>query len=534
MRRFSASLLLLAVVACQDAPLDPTARADAISDAVHGGGNPHFYLKPPMVPSAAYAGTFDPTLAPTVSICEWNGRTCVGRPIATFSMEAGRGSEVIRMEPGDEQYIVNWHTGKYPVADRKTYRIRYLVADYQLGFADVTFVRGKDARNVNTGEYIPLIDGTTLAIKFRIEEGALPSGAERPIAVGDLHGCGIAQGGAAHCWGANTYGQLGNGTRTSSTSPVAVAGGFAFSQIVTGFSHTCALDTGGAAYCWGYNGIGNLGRGATSLYEATPAPVAGGHTFEQLTAGAHHTCGLKADGSLWCWGYDGAGQLGDGSASFSSTAPAEALGGPYQQVDAGYFSTCGVTTAGEAKCWGFNNVRQLGYSSYWRSPTPTAVDGGHVFSRVQVHSMAGCGVRTDGATLCWGSNAHGTLGQGTVSATLSGPVVVTGGHSFAQVDVGGGHACGVLADGTGYCWGLNSSGQLGTADGVYSTGTPTPVAGSDQWAFLSTGTSTTCGVTTTGAGKCWGLNNSGQAGTGSTSSPLPSPTDITGGLTFEG
>ncbi len=186
------------------------------------------------------------------------GICSVAIEVATFSAEASRGSEVIRMEPGEEHYIVNWHTGRYPVDDAKQYRIRVLVGSYELGYADVEpYVKQGEIKHLNTSEYVPLKDGTTLPIKFRIEEGALPSGAERPIAAGPYHNCGIAQGGAAYCWGLNWYGQLGSGTTTSTTSPVAVTGGHTFTQIAAGQYHTCALDTSGSAYCWGYNAVGN-------------------------------------------------------------------------------------------------------------------------------------------------------------------------------------------------------------------------------------------------------------------------------------
>ena len=370
MRRLLAcAVSAIAIAGCDRSadPLGPEAslaeRSVSISDARHPSGNPHFYFLPPLAPALTYGGTFDPTLAPVVIICEWSGTACVGEPIATFSTESGGGSERVRVEPADEQYIVNWHTGRYPVADGRTYRIRVLVGSSELGFADVALDNSKGKKNGTGSESVAMKAGATLPIKFRIEQGALqtPIRASQPIAVGESHTCGIVQSGAAYCWGRNESGQLGDATTTPSSTPVPVAGGHTFTQIVAGSRHTCALDPSGAAYCWGG---GALGRPTSTGAESVPGSVAGGHTFTWLTAGAGHTCGLDEEGAVWCWGNGGTQQLGDGlqrGIGVGSATPVQALGGPYKHVDAGWQSTCAVTTAGVGKCWGGNFFGNLGH-----------------------------------------------------------------------------------------------------------------------------------------------------------------------------
>jgi len=139
-----------------------------ISDAAHLG-KPHFYFLPPMVGNPATSGVFDPTLAPRVEVCVLAGTACAG-VLTTFS--PGTGSESVRLSDG--HYIVNWHTDRFDLTPEETYRIRVLVQDVELGFADVDLVSsGRELRNVNTNEYIPLLDGRTLPIKFRVEEGFL-------------------------------------------------------------------------------------------------------------------------------------------------------------------------------------------------------------------------------------------------------------------------------------------------------------------------------------------------------------------------
>jgi probable HAF family extracellular repeat protein len=178
MRRISIPVLLIALAACQDESAlritGPQGARATISDAT-SGGNPHFYFLPPMLPSAAYEGTFDPTVAPTVSICAWNGSACSGDPVATFTTTSGAGSEVVRVDSVEEQYVVNWHTKRFALADGGTYRIRVLAGAHVLGHADVRLYRSrKDVKNLDTGAYVPLGEGGTLPIKFRIEEGAVP------------------------------------------------------------------------------------------------------------------------------------------------------------------------------------------------------------------------------------------------------------------------------------------------------------------------------------------------------------------------
>ena len=149
-----------------------------ITDARHGSGNSHFFFLAPLVATTTYSGTFDETLSPRVEVCEWTGAAC-GKVVAAFSTTSGTASEVVRVDAGAQQYVVNWHTdrcvsGACTLDPLKTYRLRVLVLDTELGHADVDVVsRGSELRNVDTQEYIPLLNGRTLPVKFRIERGAL-------------------------------------------------------------------------------------------------------------------------------------------------------------------------------------------------------------------------------------------------------------------------------------------------------------------------------------------------------------------------
>ena len=175
-------LLQLLQVGCSNDGTSKTATRNGsghqlISDGAHQG-SAHFFFLPPLVPAPAYSGVFDPTLSPTVTVCELAGSAC-SSTIAQFSMTAGIGSEVVRLDSTGGQYIVNWHTdqcasGPCTLSMTSTYRIRIRVGLAELGFADVAVVASaKEAKNVDTNQSIALVDGRTLPIKFRIEQGAV-------------------------------------------------------------------------------------------------------------------------------------------------------------------------------------------------------------------------------------------------------------------------------------------------------------------------------------------------------------------------
>jgi alpha-tubulin suppressor-like RCC1 family protein len=177
---------------------------------------------------------------------------------------------------------------------------------------------------------------------------------------GHWHTCGVTSSGSAYCWGHNLFGQLGDGTTTDRTTPVAVSGGLTFEAVSADNSHTCGVTSSGSAYCWGLNSAGKLGDGTTTRRYTTPVAVSGGLTFEAVSAGRYHTCGLTTGGSAYCWGDNGYGQLGDGTTTDRTTPVAVSGGLTFEAVSAGGGHTCGVTSSGSAYCWGSNFYGGLG------------------------------------------------------------------------------------------------------------------------------------------------------------------------------
>jgi alpha-tubulin suppressor-like RCC1 family protein len=336
------------------------------------------------------------------------------------------------------------------------------------------------------------------------------------VTAGYAHSCGLAQSGAAFCWGSNSYYQLGTGTTSAgdatpfpakALTPVPVSGGHRFVSMRAAPYNTCALTSSGAAYCWGSE-VG--GGDATS---PTPSPVTGGLMFGEVRGGAFHACGLVTTGAAYCWGYNQWGQLGTGDTSSTATPLAVTGGHSFVFLSTGpLFNSCALTAAGTAYCWGENRYGQLGTGDTAHSTSPVAVSGGLTFVAVNTAGEHTCGVTDLGATYCWGEGLYGQLGTGDTIARFN-PAPVSGGLTFTLLSGGGAFTCGLTGAGAAYCWGYNHWGQLGTGD-TASTSVPVPVSGGLTFATLSAGNAHACAITIAGVTYCWGFNLDGWLGDG--------------------
>lgn len=353
---------------------------------------------------------------------------------------------------------------------------------------------------------------TTATVTIQVTSST--SGAASAIAAGNSHACAVVHG-AAQCWGANTFGQLGDGTTTDADRPVQVAGLTRGVQAVAaGGDHACALVNGGV-WCWGYNGYGQLGDGTTTS-RSVPAQVSGlGSGVQAIAAGPRHSCALVA-GGVRCWGDNGYGQLGDGTTTGRATpVQVSGLAGGVQAIDVGTQHSCAVVDGG-ARCWGRNYIGQLGDGSRIDRWVPVVVlDGaGGRLAGVQAISARGdqaCAI-VNGGVRCWGANAYGALGDGsTVSSAV--PVQVSGLTTGAQaIGTGGSHACAVVSGGV-WCWGNGANGRLGSG-ATGDSAVPVQVSGLAIGALAVTaGGAHTCALVSGGV-RCWGGGYQGQLGTG--------------------
>jgi alpha-tubulin suppressor-like RCC1 family protein len=377
-------------------------------------------------------------------------------------------------------------------------------------------------------------EGTGLAVIFARADGVSGSSnitttrSFSSVSAGALHSCGVATNGWAHCWGEGDDGRLGNGQVTDQTAPVAVSGMLTFDlspgSVDAGFAHSCARTAAGSLYCWGSNASGQLGDGSTTSRNV-PVVVLNVANFGSVSAGSQHTCGSTTSNAAYCWGSGGSGRLGN-NASSDESAPVLVDGShPFTMAVAAGSHSCGVTTDRDAYCWGQGQFGKLGNDASLDADQPVLVSGTHAFTSISASTSHTCAVTTTGAAYCWGLNNLQQLGDNTTT-NRDQPVLVLGSITFASVSAGSRHTCGVTAAGVAYCWGSNASGQLGDGSGLDS-GTPVDVAGGLAFASISAGFDHTCGVTASGAVYCWGSNASGQLGNGSTTSAT-TPTRITG------
>lgn len=305
------------------------------------------------------------------------------------------------------------------------------------------------------------------------------SGEFRAVAAGAAHSCALSAGGTVWCWGRNLYGQLGIGSTTSSLVPVALGGPMRreVRSITSGPWHTCALSENGRAFCWGLNQDGQLGDGSTSSRTA-PVQVAGfGRDGRALSAGNSHTCGLDRTGRAMCWGNNRSGRLGDGTITRRTVAtPVALVPGNARMIAAGSGHTCLLVRARRVWCWGDNQAGQLGNNSTTTSLLPRRVprfrDGGVVAiaagGGTDLRGFS-CAINSNNRLQCWGSNFHGQIGDGTNIPRLRPTPVLNLGNLIGMVFAGGSgdHACVTAARGRLMCWGYNTSGQLG--DGSTTT-----------------------------------------------------------------
>ena len=335
------------------------------------------------------------------------------------------------------------------------------------------------------------------------------------VSAGFEHTCALLSSGDVECWGANRFGQLGDGSSIDRRGPVRVQGlhGAAVA-ISAGGRHTCAVLARSEVECWGADYSGQVGDGRLQD-RAGPVRVRGVSRAVGVSAGRAYTCAVERAGVVKCWGANAYGQLGNGTVT-ARRLPTRVrnLRGRAVAVSASERHTCALIRGGAVACWGANGIGQLGDGSIANSHVAVAVAGLGPATSVATGIFHTCALTAAGGVRCWGMNASGELGAGTVLRRPA-PLRVAGMAGAVEVSAGGGHTCARTGDGLVSCWGANNARQLGDRSRLDSS-TPVKLSGlSTPAASVAAGDRHTCVVTEAAEVACWGANDGGQLGDGS-------------------
>lgn len=335
---------------------------------------------------------------------------------------------------------------------------------------------------------------------------------------GDGFSCALKTNGTLWCWGGNRDGQLGLGNTVSVQVPTQVGTDADWTHVETGFwdRETCALKQNGTLWCWGQNWSGLSGDGTSDVPHHSPAQVGSDTTWASFTVGDGWACGVKQNGTLWCWGFNEDGELGLGNRDEVLVPTQVGTDTDWSSVSGGDLHTCTLKQNGTLWCWGDNGHGELGDSTTDARTSPTQVGKDSDWAGVTAGRDQTCGFKRDGTGTCWGSNETHALGNVHASDAQTTPLEIEGGHHWLELATGGVATCGVAEDGL-FCWGSSADddgpgGLLG--DGAQIPSFVAVKVNGEGWASGSSGGYVGCGLTSGGKLSCWGANNQGQLGDG--------------------
>jgi alpha-tubulin suppressor-like RCC1 family protein len=304
---------------------------------------------------------------------------------------------------------------------------------------------------------------------------------------------------------------FGSSAALGKTGPAAT--GPVWLQVSGGQGHTCGVRTDHTLWCWGWNGSGQLGLGNRQNH-LLPQQVGVENDWQSVAVGSRYTCGIRNNPyhSLWCWGRNKHGELGLGDKQ-SRTVPTQVgRHDDWQQVSTGVMHTCGIRSNESLWCWGSNSTGELGVGGTKSRLKPSRV-GSFGYLQVDAGLEHTCGIQLDHTLWCWGWDGYGQLGVGDTTNRVKPTQVGTDADWQTVSAAGYAHSCATRTDGTLWCWGWNVFGQLGVGD-YENRLTPTQVGIDTGWVQLTLGDSHTCATRVDETLWCWGNNSVAQLGLG--------------------
>jgi alpha-tubulin suppressor-like RCC1 family protein len=327
-------------------------------------------------------------------------------------------------------------------------------------------------------------DGSTVSKSSPVQVGSLTTwsvieGAQ-PYGV---HAFAIKKDGTMWSWGLNNYGQLGQGDTTQRNSPVQVGALTTWSTVAGSSYAGASIKTDGTLWTWGENANGTLGLSNTTSGIYSPVQVGALTNWSKIVMGGYHCASVKTDGTMWSWGLNNYGQLGQGNlTNYSSPVQVGALTN-WLQASAGYRHTLAIKTDGTLWGWGYNNYGQLGQGNQTNYSSPVQVGALTTWLQVAGGLYTAIAVKTDGTLWTWGYNGQGGLGQGNLT-NYSSPVQVGALTTWLQVASGYQNVLAVKTDGTLWGWGFNTRGQLGDGT-VINRSSPVQIGALTTWKSVS-------------------------------------------------
>lgn len=402
------------------------------------------------------------------------------------------------------------------------------------------------------GGYIGPEDKEDIQLETQLEEGGqdvtvteppqeeiIPVPFWKTVSAGSKSTCANTLSKELFCWGENKYGQLGVGGTAISLTPKRVGTFTDWSYISVGDGddpHACGIRSG-SLWCWGRNSMGQLGNMDSAYADKdTPQHVGVAMDWAMVSAAGRYTCSIKTDGSLYCFGSNGFGQLGIDDSSVDKVNTPEKVGDDFAFVSTGTTHACAVKTDGTMWCWGDNTYGQLGIGSkpvpttpyvptaFFNQYAPVQVGSDLDWTGVSVFVNQTCAVKENGTLWCWGMDNLLSRGDGDYTPTYS-PVKIGDKSDWVSVAVGGAynrqHACGKKNDMSLWCWGDDEFGQVGNGGEVVIPATPETyvkqpelIGANYKWSFVSAGSTYTCAITKDSELFCWGNNVDYQLGDG--------------------